>query len=206
MQRVLIFCCLLVLSGQSFSLQVEGLFSESIVILNDSDSERSRAYSEALRAVLIKLTGSEDAIRAPVLLRALESAGEYVDAVSYGTEAETLRDAPTGNCTFRTQSRTTNNSDIVFFGEQKTREDTHTENGRPWTPNMFLIDVMLGEQPKNDAGDTHTRNGTCGGMLLTSLLARSKEKPMQGHPHRKWDLWKIKPTKLDRSILGWRLV
>jgi hypothetical protein len=92
-QRVLIFCCLLVLSGQSFSLQVEGLFSESIVILNDSDSERSRAYSEALRAVLIKLTGSEDAIRAPVLLRALESAGEYVDAVSYGTEAETLRDS-----------------------------------------------------------------------------------------------------------------
>ena len=86
----LLLCGLLVLSGQSLSLQVRGLYSETVIIQDDGNSERFRAYSEALGAVLIKLTGSEDAIRDPMLMRALESAGEYVEAVSYGTKSGML--------------------------------------------------------------------------------------------------------------------
>ena len=98
----LIFCGLLFLSSQSLSLQVRGLYSETVIIQNDGDSERFGAYSEALRAVLVKLTGSENAIREPMLIRALESAGDYVEAVSYGTESEMLSN--TSNAEFESRS------------------------------------------------------------------------------------------------------
>lgn len=101
----LIFCGLLVLSGQSLSLQVRGLYSETAIIQDDGDSERFRAYSEALSGVLIKLTGSEEAIRDPMLIRALESAGDYVEAVSYGTKSEMLGNTSSAEIESRSTQR-----------------------------------------------------------------------------------------------------
>ena len=79
---------LLMLTTQSSSsLQVPGLYEHRVVVANESDAERNRAFREALEAVLLKVTGDRRWLSAPVIQQAISNAQSYVEAISYSSEA-----------------------------------------------------------------------------------------------------------------------
>jgi len=79
---------LLALPGwqQPEALQVTGLYSHRIAVANESEAERSRAFREALSAVIVKVTGTERWLQDPIVVRALNNAQSYVEAISYSSE------------------------------------------------------------------------------------------------------------------------
>ncbi len=70
-------------SGAVSALQVTGLYSYSVLVANDSEAERRRAFSEGLSAVLVKLTGKREALELSGVARAIAAAADYVEGVSY---------------------------------------------------------------------------------------------------------------------------
>lgn len=72
------------LPGQA--LQVTGLYSFRIAVANESQAERSRAFRDALAAVVIKVTGSPRWLENPAVTRALANAQNLVEAFTYSTE------------------------------------------------------------------------------------------------------------------------
>ena len=71
----------------SYGLQVTDLYVHRVAVSNESDSERSRAFGEALSAVIIKVTGERRWLLHPTIERALDNAQDYVEAISYISEA-----------------------------------------------------------------------------------------------------------------------
>ncbi len=71
----------------SYGLQVTDLYVHQVAVSNESDSERSRAFGEALSAVIIKVTGERRWLLHPTIERALDNAQDYVEAISYISEA-----------------------------------------------------------------------------------------------------------------------
>ncbi|MBM88797.1 MAG: hypothetical protein CMQ41_10510 [Gammaproteobacteria bacterium] len=72
------------------SLQVSGLYNHRLVISNESDSERNRAFREALEAVVLKVTGEQRWLEHPRIEEALDNAQSYVEAISYSSESVEL--------------------------------------------------------------------------------------------------------------------
>ena len=79
----LVFWLCLAGSSSVYALQVPGLYSHSVVVANESQGERSRAFSEGLSAVLIKLTGKPEALELAGVARAISNAASFVEGVSY---------------------------------------------------------------------------------------------------------------------------
>ena len=79
----------LLLASYSFqpsaALQVTGLYSQKIPVLNESNSERSRAFRDALAAVIVKVTGEQRWLLDPVVVTAVSNAQSYVEGVSYSS-------------------------------------------------------------------------------------------------------------------------
>jgi hypothetical protein len=71
----------------SYGLQVTDLYVHQVAVSNESDSERNRAFGEALSAVIIKVTGERRWLLHPTIERALDNAQDYVEAISYISEA-----------------------------------------------------------------------------------------------------------------------
>ena len=67
----------------SVALQVTGLYSQQVQISNESNAEKTRAFHEALAAVIVKVTGDRDALQHPAVVRALDNAQDYVEAMRY---------------------------------------------------------------------------------------------------------------------------
>ena len=78
---------LILTTPPSTSLQVSGLYEHRVMVANESDAERNRAFREALEAVLLKVTGDRRWLRAPVIQQAISNAQSYVEAISYSSEA-----------------------------------------------------------------------------------------------------------------------
>ena len=78
---------LILTTPPSSSLQVSGLYEHRVLVANESDAERNRAFREALEAVLLKVTGDRRWLRAPVIQQAISNAQSYVEAISYSSEA-----------------------------------------------------------------------------------------------------------------------
>lgn len=79
-----VLCLMVTLPGQDlFGLQVEGLYSSRVLVDNESDSERNRAFQEAFKAVIIKLTGSDRWLNEPPIESAIVRAQSYVEAIQY---------------------------------------------------------------------------------------------------------------------------
>lgn len=82
---------LVALSAQStFALQITGLYSHKLEVLNESNSERNRAFSDALAAVIVKVTGEQRWLLDPVVIEAVNNAQSYVERVSYSNEMRTI--------------------------------------------------------------------------------------------------------------------
>lgn len=73
-------------AGPALGLPVSGLYSQRVAVANESDAERSRAIREALRAVVLKVTGDPRWVEHPSTVRAVENAQSYVEAISYSSE------------------------------------------------------------------------------------------------------------------------
>ena len=73
-----------------YSLQVSGLYSHRVAVSNESDTERDRAFLEAMEAVILKVTGERRWLTHPAVEQAVSNAQSYVEAISYGSEIITL--------------------------------------------------------------------------------------------------------------------
>ncbi|MEZ5491745.1 MAG: DUF2066 domain-containing protein [Gammaproteobacteria bacterium] len=69
------------------ALPVTGLYTYEVAVANQSDLERSRAFREALAAVIVKVSGENRWLENPSIDRALETAANYVEAIAYRTES-----------------------------------------------------------------------------------------------------------------------
>ncbi|PCJ27787.1 MAG: hypothetical protein COA96_02755 [SAR86 cluster bacterium] len=70
----------------SSALPMSGLYSQKITVTNENDSERSRAFTDALAAVIVKVTGERQWLETPSIERAIANAQSYVEGFSYGSE------------------------------------------------------------------------------------------------------------------------
>ena len=84
------FCALglalLLASAGTQALPVTGLYSEQVAVANESDAERSRAFREALQAVILRVTGETQWLDHPAIIAAVENAQSYVEAIGYSSE------------------------------------------------------------------------------------------------------------------------
>ena len=77
---------LLSASASIQALTVTGLYSEQVAVANESDAERSRAFKEALQAVILRVTGEPRWLDHPMITAAVENAQSYVEAIGYFSE------------------------------------------------------------------------------------------------------------------------
>ena len=84
--RSLILIALLGLALPVAGLQVTGLYSHRVVVENESDAERNRAFRVAMEAVILKVTGDPRWLEHPRVQQAVENAQNYVEAISYSSE------------------------------------------------------------------------------------------------------------------------
>lgn len=77
----------LALTGNSpvLALPVEGLYGQEIVVQNQSEAERERAYRDAFAQVIVKVTGERRWLEHPQIRQAMQRASTYVAEVSYRT-------------------------------------------------------------------------------------------------------------------------
>ncbi len=68
------------------AMPVDGLYVQDVVVANQSQAERQRAYREALEQVVLKVTGQQRFVENSNVRSALSSAADYVEEVSYRTE------------------------------------------------------------------------------------------------------------------------
>ena len=80
-----------------YGLQVEGLYSYQVMVDNESDSERSRAFQEAFKAVILKVTGDRRWLDEPAVERAIANAQSYVEVIQYGSRTSTQFSAVDNN-------------------------------------------------------------------------------------------------------------
>lgn len=67
------------------ALPVDGLYNQEIVVENQSESARERAYREAFERVIVKVTGERRWLEHPRIVEAARQASAYVAEVSYRT-------------------------------------------------------------------------------------------------------------------------
>lgn len=76
------------------ALQVSGLYTQQVAVSNESDAERNRAFTEALSAVILKVTGERRWLQHPTIEQALRNAQSYIEAISYSSETIVLEAEP----------------------------------------------------------------------------------------------------------------
>ncbi len=81
----LLLMLLLALSSTGQALPIEGLYSQEIVVENQSEAARERAYREAFEQVIVKVTGERRWLEHPRIREARQRAASYVAEVSYRT-------------------------------------------------------------------------------------------------------------------------
>ena len=88
---LLLITALFMGSFPAFAIEVEGLYQGSAPVSSrDSERERNRAFTEAFRQVLLKVTGSPEILTQPQVRQAINNADEYVDTWSYATVSTSL--------------------------------------------------------------------------------------------------------------------
>ena len=136
---------LLMLTTQSSSsLQVPGLYEHRVVVANESDAERNRAFREALEAVLLKVTGDRRWLSARVIQQAISNAQSYVEAISYSSEAMEVStdvvDPEQGEQMIGDQQE----NDVASLNDSQTREIRETRYINVNFAQSLLDDLLAG--------------------------------------------------------------
>lgn len=80
------------------AVEVPSLYQGTVLVSSREDErERNRAFSNALRQVLLKVTGNNDVYTAPLIRRALANADDYVDTWSYRSVTGSGDEQTSGN-------------------------------------------------------------------------------------------------------------
>ncbi|MFP6811251.1 MAG: DUF2066 domain-containing protein [Pseudohongiellaceae bacterium] len=128
----------------SSSLQVPGLYEHRVVVANESDAERNRAFREALEAVLLKVTGDRRWLSAPVIQQAISNAQSYVEAISYSSEATEVStdavDPEQGEQMIGDQQE----NDVASLNDSQTREIRETRYINVNFAQSLLDDLLAG--------------------------------------------------------------
>jgi hypothetical protein len=87
MRITLLSVIIFAITQVSYGLQVDGLYKYRVAVANESDAERDRAFEEAFRAVILKVTGAIRWLDHPGIEEAIEGAQSYVESISYASES-----------------------------------------------------------------------------------------------------------------------
>lgn len=174
----------LLLASYSFqpsaALQVTGLYSQKILVLNESNSERSRAFRDALAAVIVKVTGEQRWLLDPVVVTAVSNAQSYVEGVSYSSELVLLRptDALGDDSQAEVLGNTQGNSqDSSGFSSRDDSEEQVQENPNNLNVSAENPELMTAEVPEAvTAASTEQRfiNVDFSATLINELLLEAK--------------------------------
>lgn len=74
---------MMIYPSSGYAIPVQGLYQEEIAVVNQGDQERRRAYTEAFRRVITKVTGERRWLQHPQVAAAVGGADRYVAEVSY---------------------------------------------------------------------------------------------------------------------------
>jgi hypothetical protein len=145
----------LLLASYSFqpsaALQVTGLYSQKIPVLNESNSERSRAFRDALAAVIVKVTGEQRWLLDPVVETAVSNAQSYVEGVSYSSElvlptsADALGEDSQAGVPGNAQG---NSQDSSQLGSQENSEEQAQENSSNVNVSAENPELITAEGPE----------------------------------------------------------
>jgi len=164
----------------SAALQVTGLYSQKILVLNESNSERSRAFRDALAAVIVKVTGEQRWLLDPVVVTAVSNAQSYVEGVSYSSELVLLRptDALGDDSQAEVLGNTQGNSqDSSGFSSRDDSEEQVQENPNNLNVSAENPELMTAEVPEAvTAASTEQRfiNVDFSATLINELLLEAK--------------------------------
>ncbi|MFK7862723.1 MAG: DUF2066 domain-containing protein [Pseudohongiellaceae bacterium] len=93
--RVSLLLAVLGSSNQWVSaLQVMDLYSHKLQVVSESSSDRNRAFSDALAAVIVKVTGEQRWLLDPAIIQAVNNAASYVERVTSSVETKTIEVLP----------------------------------------------------------------------------------------------------------------
>lgn len=81
--KTLLVLCLFSLSQLTLATAVEGLYSATVEVADQSRSQRQQGFSQALADVLIKTTGTKDIAARPGVSQALSQASNYMVKYAY---------------------------------------------------------------------------------------------------------------------------
>ncbi len=79
---------LLLLPPASEALVVDGLYSHRVAVADQSDAERSRAFTEAFSAVILKVAGQDRWLVHPTIADARQRAESFIEAIAYTDEQD----------------------------------------------------------------------------------------------------------------------
>ncbi len=79
---------LLLMSGAGFSAQMENLYSATVAVSSQSDSERNQGFSEALDRVVVKVTGNASFSADRALVNAFSNTDRFVQTFSFRENPE----------------------------------------------------------------------------------------------------------------------
>jgi len=91
--KVLFITFLASLSQFAFAIAVEGLYSATVEVADQSNAQRQRGFSQALAQVLIKTTGTKDITARPGVNQALAQASNYMVKYAYLPQSATVSSA-----------------------------------------------------------------------------------------------------------------
>ncbi len=80
---VLLLLLTCVCGGRALAAQVQGLYSASVPVASQQARDRDAAFNEALKRVLVKVTGQHDLLQNEAFLQALLPAQPYIQTFSY---------------------------------------------------------------------------------------------------------------------------
>ncbi|NQV69078.1 MAG: DUF2066 domain-containing protein [Pseudohongiella sp.] len=83
LKRLILATVLFVWLQPGAALPLTGLYSQQIAVSNEGDSERERAVTAALAAVIVKVTGEQRWLENPVIESAIANALSYVEGISF---------------------------------------------------------------------------------------------------------------------------
>lgn len=81
---------LLLLPVSAMADMVQGLYSARVPVADQSSQARASAARDALGQVLVKVSGSEEALNNPLVIKALPDAGGHVQQYGYERDGENL--------------------------------------------------------------------------------------------------------------------
>ncbi|MCP4188156.1 MAG: DUF2066 domain-containing protein [Gammaproteobacteria bacterium] len=146
-----LFCLILLLLSclhTAGAVIVDDLYTIELPVADQTTSLRLEAFTEAFKLVVIKVSGSDDALHSPVFKRPIERSSRYVKQFSYVTRQSQSEQELSGELLYL---RIDFNQQLV---ESLLRDNNFPIWGRERPGSLLVISYDVNENIKMVAGDT----------------------------------------------------